>query len=229
MNLKVLPPQNKSIASPQFTAVKVNPEHGRIIADAYHNMKHEPNHPDVKASYETLINETKKQYKDLLNQGFKFTKVTDPSQYPYKNSKEMHNDIENNKHLYYLPTEAGFGSESSMTKDHPLLATTEFKSQDGKPMLANCLLRQVHDINGHFHGGKSGFGPAGEHQAYLNHKKMYSKKAQPALANELIMQNSYVNFGPHGEHNRKNPSQTIYAPQKVGLVPDWVWKGKWHE
>lgn len=216
--------------SKQTPKVNLNPEHGRKIADAYHNMKHDPNNPEVKAAYGALIDETKQQYQDLLNQGFKFTKVTDPKKYPYKNSKEMHQDIEQNKHLYYLPTEDGsFGPETSAPKDHPLLAPTQFQSHDGKPMLANCLLRQVHDVNGHFYGGKTTFGPAGEHQAYLHHKKMYSEKAQPALANELIMQNSYVNFGPHGEHNRKNPANTIYAPQKVGLVPEWVWKGKWHE
>lgn len=214
----------------QKPKVNLNPEHGKIIASAYDQMKHDPNHPDVKAAYGALVNETKQQYQGLLKQGFKFTKVLNPSQYPYKNSKDMHHDIEHNKHLYYLPTEGdSFGPTGGAPKDHPLLAPTEFKSHDGKAMLANCLLRQVHDVNGHFYGGKTTFSPKGEHEAYLHHKKMYSEQAQPALANELIMQNSYVNFGPNGEHNRKNPSDTIYAPQKVGLVPDWVWKGKWHE
>lgn len=209
--------------------VNLNPEHGKTIADAYEKMQHNPNDPQVKQAYGALINETAKQYQDLLNSGYKFTKVTDPKQYPYKNSKQMHQDIEQNKHLYYLPTHGNFGPDESVPKDHPLLAQTNFKSSDNQPMVANDILRQVHDINGHFYGGKTTFGPIGEHQAYLNHKKMYSEKAQPALANELIMQNNYVNFGPHGEHNRKNPSDTKYAPQKVGLVPDWVWKGKWHE
>lgn len=209
--------------------VQLNQEHGKKIADAYENMKHEPNHPAVKASYDALINETKDQYKNLLNQGYKFTRITDPNFQPYKNSQEMHNDIEKNKHLYYFPTSMGFGSEDSHPKDHPLLAPTEFVSHDGEQMVANDLVRQVHDINGHYHGGKTSFGPKGEHQSYLHHKTMYSEAAQPALANELIMQNSWVNFGPHGEHNRKNPLQTIFAPQKAGLVPDWVWKGSWHQ
>lgn len=209
--------------------VQLNPEHGKKIADAYENMKHDPNHPAVKASYDALINETKEQYKNLLNQGYKFTRITDPNFQPYKNSQEMHNDIEKNKHLYYFPTSMGFGSEDSHPKDHPLLAPTEFVSHDGEQMVANDVLRQVHDINGHYHGGKASFGPKGEHQSYLHHKTMYSEAAQPALANELTMQNSWVNFGPHGEHNRKNPLQTIFAPQKAGLVPDWVWKGNWHQ
>jgi hypothetical protein len=225
-------PFGKSLQKSSFPSapkININPEHGKIIADAYHNMKHEPHHPEVKASYNALINETKKQYKDLLEEGFRFTKVSDPSKYPYKNSKEMHHDIEHNKHLYYLSTEADtFGPDSTFPKDHPLLQPVEFTDNEGKPMLANDLLRQVHDINGHFKGGKTTFGPKGEHAAYIHHKKMYSEKAQPALANELLMQNNYVNFGPNGEHNRKNPANTIYAPQKVGLVPEWIWKGKWH-
>ncbi len=215
----------KSSVAPK---VSLNPEHGARIAHAYETMKHEPNHPQVKNAYNSLIKETKKQYKDLLDNGYKFSRITDPDFQPYKNSKEMHHDIENNKHLYYFPTSMGFGSEGEHPKDHPLLQPTEFHSHDGEQMVANDLLRQVHDINGHHMGGKSGFGPTGEHQAYLTHKKMYSQSAQPALANELTMQNSWVNFGPHAENNKKNPSNTIFAPQKAGLVPDWVYKDKLH-
>lgn len=209
--------------------VKINPEHGKIIADAYENMPHNPEHPQVKAAYNALINETKQQYKDLLDNGFKFTKVTDPSQYPYKNSKDMHQDIEHNKHLYYLPTEHGFGNEGDMLENHPLLAPTEFKSQDNQPMTANCLFRQVHDINGHHLANKSGFGPKGEHEAYLEHKKSYSPLAQKALASETLGQNSTVNFGKHSEHNRKNPLQTIFADQKAGLLPEHIINGEWHK
>ena len=227
-SLKALTAEYERLTKADAPVVKLNPEHGRMIADAYHNMKHDPSHPEVKASYDALINETKQQYKDLLQQGYKFTRITDPDFRPYKNSKEMHADIENNKHLYYYPTSMGFGSEDSIPHDHPMLAPTEFTSHDGEQMVANDILRQVHDIHGHYHGGKTSFGPVGEHQSYLHHKKMYSTMAQPALANELTMQNSWVNFGPHGEHNRKNPLQTIFAPQKAGLVPEWVWKGKWH-
>jgi hypothetical protein len=33
-------------------------------------------------------------------------------------------------------------------------------------------------------------------------------------------QNSWVNFGPHGEHNRANPAETKYAEQKATVIPD---------
>lgn len=208
--------------------VSINPEHGARIAHAYETMKHEPNHPEVRKSYNALIKETKKQYKDLLDKGYKFSKINEGADNPYPNSKSMHEDIAKNKHLYYFPTSSGFGSEDSIPKDHPMLQPTEFKDAEGNPMLANDIFRQVHDINGHHMGGESGFGPKGEHQAYLTHKKYYSPTAHKALATETLMQNQHVNFGPHAEHNRKNPKNTIFAPQKAGLVPDWIVQEKWH-
>jgi hypothetical protein len=228
-SLKALTAEYERLVKADIPAVKLNPEHGRTIADAYHNMKHDPSHPEVKASYDALINETKQQYKDLLQQGYKFTRITDPDFRPYKNSKEMHADIENNKHLYYYPTSMGFGSEDSIPHDHPMLAPTEFTSHDGEQMAANDVFRQVHDINGHFLGGKTTFSPTGEHQSYLQHKKMYSNLAGKALATETMGQNSWVWAGPHGEHNRKNPANTIYAPQRAGLLPDEIINGKWHQ
>ncbi len=228
-SFKQLTSEYERLTKADAPAVKLNPEHGRTIADAYHNMKHDPSHPEVKASYDALINETKQQYKDLLQQGYKFTRITDPDFRPYKNSKEMHADIENNKHLYYYPTSMGFGSEDSIPHDHPMLAPTEFTSHDGEQMAANDVFRQVHDINGHFLGGKTTFSPTGEHQSYLQHKKMYSNLAGKALATETMGQNSWVWAGPHGEHNRKNPANTIYAPQRAGLLPDEIINGKWHQ
>jgi len=205
--------------------VKINPQHGKIIADAYHSMKHEPDNPQVKASYHALISETGEQFKNLIKGGLKIDRIKGEN--PYPDSKSMHKDVEENNHLYYFPTEAGFGNESGVHKDHPMLQPTEFK-HEGKPMLANDVFRIVHDINGHHVGGKSGFGPKGEHQAYLTHRKMYSPKAHGALATETMGQNNWVNFGPHGEKNRANPKNTIYAEQKAGLLPSHIVNGVFH-
>jgi hypothetical protein len=103
------------------------------------------------------------------------------------------------------------------------------KDSTGRAMLHNDIFRAVHDVNGHHLRGQSGFGPKGEHQAYLTHKKMYSPEAHPALAAETLLQNSTVNYGKHGEHNRANPEKTIYADQKAYAAPDWVVNGRWHE
>ncbi|HUM42181.1 MAG TPA: hypothetical protein PKI14_04455 [Fervidobacterium sp.] len=207
--------------------VKINPEHGKIIADAYENMPHNPEHPQVKAAYDALINETKQQYKDLLASGLKVSKMKPGMENPYPTSKHLHADIENNNHMWYYPTEQGFGTESVAPQNHPMLQPTEFKDDEGKPMLANDIFRQTHDF---IHNKlKNGFGPKGEHEAYLEHKKSYSPLAQKALATETMGQNSTVNFGKHGEHNRKNPAQTIFADQKAGLLPEHIINGEWHK
>ncbi len=207
--------------------VVLNPEHGKMIAASYHNMKHEPNHPEVKAAYGALINETKNQFKDMVKKGFKFTPIKQGQENPYKTSKDLHADIKQNKHIHFFPTDQGFGSGDQDFSDHPMLQPTEFNI-NGKPLLANCLFRIVHDYRGHHLGGESSFGPKGEHQAYLTHKKDFSPLAQKALATETMGQNSWVNFGPHGEHNRANPESTKYAPQKSGLLDDNILNGNWH-
>lgn len=208
----------------QSPNVTINPEHGRIIADAYDKMKHDPSNPEVQESYTALINETGKQYKDLIAGGLKTTKSTE---YQYPDSKTMHDDVEKNNHLYYFPTEGGYGAGDD-PKDHPMLKPTEFKDSDGNQMPANDIFRIVHDINGHHLGGKSGFGPKGEHQAYLTHRKMYSETAGKALASETMGQNNWVNFGPMGEKNRADPKHTTYAEQKAGLLPPDILKGVYH-
>lgn len=211
----------------QSSQVKINPEHGKTVADAYESMKHEPNHPKVQSAYKALIEETKQQYNDIVNSGIKISRIGQGDPNPYKNSKELHHDIKNNNHIHFFPTESGFGSDESDKSDHPMMQGTGIM-HDGKELLANDLFRIVHDINGHHKGGETGFGPKGEHQAYNAHKQMYSPEAQKALASETLGQNSWVNFGPHGEHNRANPHETKYAEQKAGLLPDHITQGNWH-
>src|SRR3989304_3922847 len=202
---------------PKIADVKINPEHGRTIADAYDQMKHDPENPEVKAAYGALIKETSQQYEDLIKGGLKIDKVTDESN-AYRNSAEMHRDVLEKNHLNYFPTEAGFGPEGK-NKDHPMLQQTKYKDPEGKPMLANDMFRIVHDINGHVRGEPSGFGPRGEQQAYLTHKQMFSSKANKALFTETAGQNNWVNFNKKsGESNRKNPRNTQYAEQKAGLL-----------
>lgn len=208
-------------------AVKLNPEHGKTIADAYEQMPHNPQHPDVQNAYNALIGETKDQFNKMMAGGLKISRITPDMKNPYKNSKELHSDIKNNNHLWYFPTEQGFGSDGSDKSDHPMMQKTGLKHGEHE-LLANDIFRIVHDINGHHLGGESGFGPKGEHEAYLTHKKMFSPLAQKALTTETLGQNSWVNFGPHGEHNRTNPEQTRYAEQKAGLLPDHIVQGNWH-
>lgn len=212
-------------AEGQAPKVNLNPAHGKIIADAYGQMKHDPNHPEVKAAYGALINETKKQFQDMLNSGFKISKIKEGQENPYPTSKHLHADVDNG-HMWYFPTEQGFGSGDEIHKDHPMLQPTEF-NHGGKPMLANDLFRVVHDRI--HHKLRNGFGPKGEHESFLEHKKMYSPLAQKALASETMGQNSFVNFSNEIGHLNQQKPGSAYAPQKAGLMPDHIINGKWHE
>ena len=201
-------------------AAKVDPQNAKKIADAYHNAQHTPNDPHVKSAYDALINETKDQYAHMLNNGLKVSKIQPGQENPYKTSKDLFADIKNNNHIFYFPTDQGFGSGDA-GGDHPLLQPTEHMDAEGKPMAANDIFRIVHDYFGHAKEGH-GFGPNGEEGAWQHHMQMYSPLAQKALTAETRGQNSWVNFGPHAEHNKANPSQTKYADQKATILPDFA-------
>lgn len=200
--------------------VKANPERGARIANEFEKMKSDPNDPSVRKSYQSLADETLDQYKWLKNKaGLKVTPIEAGQENPYKTSSDAINDITKNKHLYFYPTEQGFGSINK-SSNHPLLAETNEKV-NGKPLLANDVFRIVHDVFGHAKEGV-GFGANGEENAWRNHMPMYSPEAQKALTTETRGQNSWVNFGPYGEKNRANPANTTYADQKTGILPDWT-------
>jgi 8-oxo-dGTP pyrophosphatase MutT (NUDIX family) len=206
--------------------VSLNPEHGSKIAAAYEAMPHNPEHPDVKAAYGALINETGKQFNHLINNGLKISKMQPNQENPYKTSKDMLHDLHVNNHLWYYPTEQGYGS-NEQSKNHPLLQQTQFMHEN-RPMLANDVFRIVHDAFGHGLTNST-FGPKGEHTSYLAHKEMFSPLAQKALASETMGQNSVVNYGKNAAHNKANPANTIYAEQKAGLMPNEIINGKWHQ
>ena len=57
--------------NPPTKYAKANPERAGRIAQAYSDMKHEPGHPLVKASYAALVRETLAQYQAAKRAGFK--------------------------------------------------------------------------------------------------------------------------------------------------------------
>ena len=135
-----------------------------------------------------------------------FRSIQPGQENPYKSSKDLFHDIHNNNHIWYYPTDQGFGSNPNQDASHPMLQPTEHVDNEGKPMLANDVFRIVHDYFGHAKEGH-GFGAHGEENAWKNHMQMFSPMAQKALTAETRGQNSWVNYGPHGEHNRKNRSE----------------------
>jgi len=208
---------------PPTDYIKVNPERAARIAQAFEDMKHDPENPEVKASYRALIDETVAQYQVIKATGLKiefidFQKTGDP----YAASPRMAiSDVRENNHLWVFKTDDGHGSEGDNFAGNPLLEkTNEFI--DGRQLLANDVFRIVHDYFGHIKDG-NGFRSDGEDNAWRSHSAMYSPLARRAMTAETRGQNSYVNFGPNGEFNRTaSAGETKYAPQKVGLLPLWV-------
>ncbi len=186
------------------------------IAKAFDKLKHDPKDPKVIKAYTAFIKETEDQYHHIKHHGLKVTPILPDMKNPYPDSAAMVRDVKENNHLYYYPTDQGFGSGE--INDHPLLKKTS-EHVNGKPLLANDMFRIVHDYFGHAKEG-NGFGPKGEEQAWHSHMPMYSPEAQKALTTETRGQNSWVNFGPYGEQNRKDPTNTKYAEQKAGILPD---------
>ena len=212
---KGLPP----IQAPE-KMVPVDPDRGARIAQAYDAMPHTPDDPQTQKAYQALIDETMDQFQGLKANGLKIDKIQPGQPNPYKSSRDLFDDVNNNNHISYFPTEQGFGSSGKDFPNNPMLQPTDEKI-NGEPTVANDIFRIVHDIYGHAKEGNS-FGPTGEENAWLQHKQMYSPLAQKAMTTETRGQNSWVNYGPFGEANRANPGATTYADQKAGLLPDWV-------
>jgi hypothetical protein len=177
-------------------------------------------------SYEAMIRETLAQYQAIKNSGLKITPV-DAGAYPYgSNPRAVAKDVADNNHMAFFKTEpeaGAFGSagETGIAQNHPLLRPSGEYIGDYQ-MLNNDLFRVVHDYFGHIKNGY-GFRAAGEDNAWRSHAAMYSPEARPAMTAETRGQNSWVNYGPHGDFNRTaSGADTIYSPQKVALMPDWT-------
>lgn len=184
--------------------------------------------PKALPSYDAMIAETLKQYEAIKRSGLRIT-PTGAADYPYVgNPRAVAKDVADNNHMAFFKSidDGGFGTPSAGSGaafDHPMLRQSGLVEQ-GYPMTNNDLFRVVHDYFGHVKPGV-GFRAAGEDNAWRSHAAMYSPEARPAMTSETRGQNSWVNYGPHGEFNRKaSGADTIYSPQKVGLLPDWVMK-----
>ena len=211
--------------NPPKTYAKVNPDRAIKIADEYEKMAHNPNDPKVKESYDAMIKETLDQWEAIKKTGLKVEPIPVGAIDPYAASPRLAViDVKDNNHLWFFPTENGFGGSESANVDisgNPLMRPTG-EVLNGHTMLANDVFRIVHDYFGHIKEGL-GFRADGEENAWRMHSAMYSDKAKPAMTAETRGQNSWVNFGPYGEFNKTaKGTETQYAPQKTGLLPDWV-------
>lgn len=204
---------------------KVDTERAARIADAFEEMEHNPSDPEVQEAYQAMIEETVAQYNVLVSLGYKFEFMTDEmlenGENPYPTSNAFIKDMIENKHLYVFPTDDGFGSSDLDVSDNPLLGDSGI-IWNGKRVTFNDVFRAVHDAFGHAAHG-NGFRANGEETAWAVHARMYSPKARRAMTTETRGQNSWLNYGPHGETNRTaGIEDTVFADQKIGLLPEWV-------
>ena len=202
--------------------IPVSRERAEKIAREFDLMEHRPNDPDVAAAYDALIKETLAQFETVLETGLKIEFFTGEDPYPNTPREAILDVIEDN-HLWVYPTEpSSFGNDGAFDdSNNPLLQETEFVI-DGRVLLANDVFRITHDYFGHIKNG-NGFRAGGEENAWQSHAGMYSPLARRALTTETRGQNSWANYGPHGDRNRTAKTEdTIFADQKIGLLPEWV-------
>lgn len=214
----------------QSEFVEIDESRARRLADAYAAMPHAPNDPKVKEAYDDLIRQTTDQYRALEGAGYKFWFIDPAVNGEYASSPwNAMRDIRANQQMGVFPTNEGFGSSDLDVGDNPLLADTGIQwpvgGPDGKlaPVLANDLFRAVHDAFGHGLEG-AGFRARGEENAWQAHARLFTGPALAALTSETRGQNSWLNFGPHGEANQAaKVEDTVFADQKTGLMPEWTW------
>jgi hypothetical protein len=194
----------------------------RRVAEAFERMEHNPADPKVRRAYEAMIDETLAQYKALENAGVDFRFLKPGEADPYARSPALgYLDMRDNGRLTVFPTDQGFGSIADI-RDNPLLKRVG-RVGDKPDAVANDAFRAVHDAFGHFGPGNPFFRAPGEERAFQLHSRMYSPDARPAMTTETRGQNSWVNYGPYGERNRKaSGADTVYADQKIGLMPEWT-------
>lgn len=211
--------------------VQVNEARATRIADAYAEMQHAPNDPRVQAAYQSMIEQTKAQYEALVAAGYSFT-FFDGNTDPYDgNPWNAMRDLRANKTMAVYGTYDGYGEAPITEADiqsNPMLADTglTWADQNGemRAVTANDLFRAVHDAFGHGLEG-AGFRARGEENAWQGHVRLFTGDAVGAITSETRGQNSWLNYGPHGEENQTAKVEgTTFAEQKTGLMPDWTWQ-----
>ena len=206
--------------TPSVQRANVPEDTAKKVADFYESAAHTPDAPEVKQSYAALAKETIAQYESIKDAGYVIEPWTGEGE-PYKSSADMVKDVNENKHLYFLPTDGNFqGGEGN-----PMLETSGVGD-----LLVNDVFRAVHDFFGHAKEGLQ-FGPKGEFNAWRVHSEMYSPEAQGALAAETLAQNFWVNYGKHlrrkdgsvpakGDADFRPLADRPFAEQKNIVIPE---------
>lgn len=204
----------------------VNEERARRIAYEFDQMRHDPDDDVVRAQFDAMARETLAQYEAIKKYGNLKVDWVKGNADPYEASPRMATeDITKNNHFSVFATDDGYGHTGitpEMEASNPMLRKTG-EMIDGREARVNDIFRIVHDYFGHAKEGV-GFRADGEENAWRGHGSMYSPDALGAATSETRGQNSWLNYGPHGETNRTaSTADTIFADQKIGLLPQWAW------
>lgn len=200
------------------------------VADAYEEMEHSPEDPEVKQGYAELIQQIGKQADILIKSGYRFQLAKLGEGYNSDSSK-MVADVRDNKHIFIDPSSENFGTTRQFDSENVGLADSGFKDINGVSLTNVEVIRAVHDVFGHAKYGTQ-FGAVGEENAWRAHMSMLTPLAQKALTATTRGQNSWVNFGPHmranGEMLKKGDegylvaNERPFAEQKIGFLPEWA-------
>lgn len=197
--------------SPPF--VPLTDELGMLVADLFAAAPHDSGNPLVRASYQQYIREVTEQYEFAVAWlGLRIEPWPHAGE-PYRDSRQMIEDVRLRRHLYFLATHARWGEADTHHADHPMLTPSGIVV-DGVELLANDLFRVVHDVFAHAKEGHQ-FGPAGEEKAWLEHYGMFSPLARPALAAETRGQTCWMYFGPH----LRDTTGALIGADEPGWVP----------
>lgn len=211
--------------NPPSDYAKLDKERAGRIADEYDKMKDAPSDPAVAKSYAAMAKETLAQWEAIKQSGLQVEWIKPGQKDPYALSPRLAAmDVSTNNHWWGYPTDLGYGNatdKSNTGETNPMLKATG-EVIDGRKVVVNDVFRIVHDMMGHMKEG-NGFRGEGEENAWRSHASMYSDEARPAMTAETRGQNSWVNYGPHGATNRTADAEhTVFAPQKIGIMPDWT-------
>lgn len=188
---------------------------GARDAEAYADMAHDPNHPEVRRSYESLATAIVGQWMGLRAMGFAFRASKDD---PYANSREVFDAIDRATLSVYADR------GQSLPFDHPMRMSPIAFGADVNTaaegfVTLNDVFRGVHDVMGHWRAWKAGecasFGPIGEYNAWRSHWETLPAQAYLALWCETRGQNAWTNF--HANHAELPLKDRPYVDQRAGI------------
>lgn len=187
-------------------------EIAKQIAWEYEKSENELSWNIIKC-YKALSIETIDQFIIMHKNGYKIVPTTKD---PYKNSKEMFEDIRENRQVKFFLTDT-----REFPEGHPLVdkVTDDWNKYIPHDLVINDIFRAVHDFFGHAEHGFS-FDAHGEENAWLSHSTMFSDDARRALTTETRGQNSWVNYNEKILREKTPIKDRPFAEQKTFLYDD---------